>query len=506
MLIEVRRIGRRTTETQKLDIARQRDRLQGQIDGFTRSAITHLGEGFDADDDPEDLYLDILDDLDDDLADFTETSDTWANSPELTVIPLPSNLGVDRCRRCMADDLIPLEMSLREGQANDSLHNLRIHLCNKAILFRTTVTSVQQAVSLHASIYTKTRKQMMQLEPGQDQVQKYKPLLREQLKSALPSAIQMPEVSETSPSLGSGQSKSTLGVPITRGMRNLTESSEVYRVHWLRAKALRDRWKEENDVGPIGDGLDINPMGDRMRESLVKHLPGHACYSGRQSQIRPAMGSDPSHSLRQILQLQCQWLHLASERPSLNIRWRLPTPRSHLLLRITHFKAGLQWEIAYSAARNIISVVPSPVAHILQLIPELAWNMVPDHIFSSHLCQFQDVADLGDPSRIVSTYGTPWWTGSTAIPNELWPWDQSGVEDERLVVPEQVDESSVATLKALRWMRERLLTVIEDQQAGIREKMAEIQMYNRRPNQIEPKGTRVVLVLQFRMLMSKFCT
>ena len=198
LLIEVRRIGRRSTETQRLDIARQRDRLQGQIDGFTQSALTHLGEGFDADDDPDNLNLDILDDLDDDPADFSETSDTWTNSPELTVIPLPSNLGVDRCRRCMAEDLIPLEMSLREGQANDALHNLRIHLCNKAILFRTTVrqaksqalktrawsqvTSVQQAVSLHASIYTKTRKQMMQLEPGQDQLQKYKPLLREQLK------------------------------------------------------------------------------------------------------------------------------------------------------------------------------------------------------------------------------------------------------------------------------------------------------------------------------------
>ena len=198
LLIEVRRIGRRSTETQRLDIARQCDRLQGQIDGFTQSALTHLGEGFDADDDPDDLTLDILDDLDDDPADFSETSDTWTNSPELTVIPLPSNLGVDRCRRCMAEDLIPLEMSLREGQANDALHNLRIHLCNKVILFRTTVrqaksqalktrawsqvTSVQQAVSLHASIYTKTRKQMMQLEPGQDQLQKYKPLLREQLK------------------------------------------------------------------------------------------------------------------------------------------------------------------------------------------------------------------------------------------------------------------------------------------------------------------------------------
>ncbi|KAG1726661.1 hypothetical protein EDB19DRAFT_1914522 [Suillus lakei] len=142
----------------------------------------HLGQGFDADDDPDNLNIDILDDLDDDPDDFTKTSDTWTNSPKLTVIPLPSNL----------------RMLLREGQANDALHNLQIHLCNKAILFRTTVrqaksqalktrawsqvTSVQQAVSLHASIYTKTRKQMMQLEPGQDQLQKYEPLLHEHLK------------------------------------------------------------------------------------------------------------------------------------------------------------------------------------------------------------------------------------------------------------------------------------------------------------------------------------
>ncbi|KIK44647.1 hypothetical protein CY34DRAFT_22913 [Suillus luteus UH-Slu-Lm8-n1] len=167
LLIEVQRIGRRSTETQRLDIAQA-------------------------------MRLDILDGLDDDQADFTETSDTWANSPELTVILLPSNLGVDQCRHCIAEDLIPLEISLHEGQANDALHNLQIHLCNKAILFRTTVrqaksqalktrawsqvTSVQQAVSLHASIYSKTRKQMIKLEPGQDQLQKYKPLLCEQLK------------------------------------------------------------------------------------------------------------------------------------------------------------------------------------------------------------------------------------------------------------------------------------------------------------------------------------
>ncbi|KAG1834003.1 hypothetical protein DFJ58DRAFT_918032 [Suillus subalutaceus] len=531
LLIEVRRIGRRTTETQKLDIARQRDRLQGQIDGFTRSAITHLGEGFDADEDPEDLYLDILDDLDDDLADFTETSDTWANSPELTVIPLPSNLGVDRCRRCMADDLILLEMSLLR-QAKFQALKTRAW---------SQVTSVQQAVSLHASIYTKTRKQMMQLEPGQDQVQKYKPLLREQLK--ISTAVGDPNAR--------GQRNESLAwfwsVEVDLGGPDHSWNEEFYRVHWLRAKALRDRWKEEMMLVQLEMDWTCNfflwkatQWGDRMRESLVKHLPGHACYLGRQSQMYSLLAQDAQAAFQDLktgpgnwpgrpmlefenfyqstsgsyldLRTNCHChCHFQLHNPALtmSVLHTPPTSPSNsqtsgngfrpLTLtqadiaatmsmaasrirasisqyqmeaahtqepsatRITHFKAGLQWEIAtfvtpilqYSAARNIISVVPSPVAHILQLIPKLTWNMVPDHIFSSHLCQFQDVADLGDPSRIVSTYGTPWWTGSTAIPNELWPWDQvfancvchyqhwlSGVEDERLVVPEQVDESS----------------------------------------------------------------
>ncbi|KAG2068311.1 hypothetical protein BDR04DRAFT_1157983 [Suillus decipiens] len=120
-------------------------------DGFTWSALTHLGEGFNADEDPDNFNIYILDDLEDDLADFTETSDVWTNTPELTIIPLPSNLGVNRCRLCMADDLIPLEMSLHEGRANDALHNLCIHLCNKAILFQTTVRQAKsQALKTQA--------------------------------------------------------------------------------------------------------------------------------------------------------------------------------------------------------------------------------------------------------------------------------------------------------------------------------------------------------------------
>ncbi|KAG1739754.1 hypothetical protein EDB19DRAFT_1908771 [Suillus lakei] len=321
LLIEVRRIGRRSTETQRLDIARQRDRLQGQIDGFTQSALTHLGEGFDADDDPDDLTLDILDDLDDDPADFSETSDTWTNSPELTVIPLPSNLGVDRCRRCMAEDLIPLEMSLREGQANDALHNLRIHLCNKAILFRTTVrqaksqalktrawsqvTSVQQAVSLHASIYTKTRKQMMQLEPGQDQIQKYKPLLREQLK--ISTAVGDPNAR--------GQRNESLAwfwsVEVDLGGSDHSWNEEFYRVHWLRAKSLRDRWKEELLVVESEMDWTCNfflrkaaQWIERMGESSANRLRGHACYSGRQSRMYLLLAQDAQAAFQDLKRIQ----------------------------------------------------------------------------------------------------------------------------------------------------------------------------------------------------------
>ncbi|KAG1725109.1 hypothetical protein EDB19DRAFT_1833914 [Suillus lakei] len=91
---------------------------------------------------------------------------------------------------------------------------------------------------------------------------------------------------------------------------------------------------------------------------------------------------------------------------------------------------------------------------------------------------------------IISSYDSPWWIGHTAILNELWQWDRvfaccichyqhwlSGIEDIGLVLPEQVDETSVPTLLALKWMREHLWTLVEEQQEGIRERMAEIEVY-----------------------------
>ncbi|KAG1738321.1 uncharacterized protein EDB91DRAFT_1082719 [Suillus paluster] len=117
---------------------------------------------------------------------------------------------------------------------------------------------------------------------------------------------------------------------------------------------------------------------------------------------------------------------------------------------IIYFKAGIQWEIT------------------------LTWNAVPDHIFSSHLSEFRLVRDHGEPSRIVSSYDTPWWMGDTTIPNKPWQWDQSGIEDNGFILPEQLDGTPAPSLVGLKWIRECLVSLIQDHQEGIHDKMVEI--------------------------------
>jgi hypothetical protein len=120
------------------------------------------------------------------------------SQPEVQMIPLPSNLGLAECTELGADDLIPLEIELRIGQANDSLESLRVHLSHKAILFRTVVqhaksqwtstrawsqvTSIGKAIKLNACIYKSTRNKMLSLGIDADVIAKYKPLTQEHLK------------------------------------------------------------------------------------------------------------------------------------------------------------------------------------------------------------------------------------------------------------------------------------------------------------------------------------
>jgi hypothetical protein len=120
--------------------------------------------------------------------------------PKTAVILLPSNLGLGRCDELGVMGLIAHEITLREGQANDMLHGIRVHLADKAILFRMTVRparsqvtttrawvqvrSVEWVISLNSTIYKKCRAQMANL--GADHLlEKYRELEKRDLKATL---------------------------------------------------------------------------------------------------------------------------------------------------------------------------------------------------------------------------------------------------------------------------------------------------------------------------------
>jgi hypothetical protein len=128
-----------------------------------------------------------------------ELPDTSIFQPELIVLPLPSNIGPVRCKELGLTDLMKEETTLCEGQANDALHAIRVHLGDKAVIFWNTVRSaksqasstrawtqvcsVEMAVNLNASIYSKCRSQLANL-PDHDLLNKYLPLKKEHLKAS----------------------------------------------------------------------------------------------------------------------------------------------------------------------------------------------------------------------------------------------------------------------------------------------------------------------------------
>jgi hypothetical protein len=59
--------------------------------------------------------------------------------PEGVTIPLPSTIGVQRHAELGVEHVFAQDIALREGQANDTLHAIRVHLAEKAVLSRTSV-------------------------------------------------------------------------------------------------------------------------------------------------------------------------------------------------------------------------------------------------------------------------------------------------------------------------------------------------------------------------------
>ena len=97
--------------------------------------------------DDDNMELDVLD-RDSNVGDEDVVDDIRAKWPGQTKLPFPSNLGRDKCMAIGAHHLIKQELKLRAGQANDALHEIRLALVDKAVLFHTDIW--------HASSHTKT--------------------------------------------------------------------------------------------------------------------------------------------------------------------------------------------------------------------------------------------------------------------------------------------------------------------------------------------------------------
>ncbi|KAG1836908.1 hypothetical protein F4604DRAFT_1602134, partial [Suillus subluteus] len=264
LLIDVKKLGRRPTDAQKLAIARHRDRLQGQIDEFIRVTVTFLGDQLD-EYDKLDLMTMMLDAAELDSAGSSSDDPDWLDdedrydtlvkfTPKTLVIPLPSNIGIERCAEWGVADLVLQEISLREGQANDALHAIRVNLADKAVLFRTTVRSaksqarstrawarvhsVDKILHLNVQMYSKCRSQLVHL-GADDLLVKLQPLEKADLKAT----------TVVADSNARGQRNSTLAwfwsIDVQGDSTSNDWMNEFYRVHWLRTLALRDRWAEE---------------------------------------------------------------------------------------------------------------------------------------------------------------------------------------------------------------------------------------------------------------------
>ncbi|KAG2058800.1 hypothetical protein BDR06DRAFT_968297 [Suillus hirtellus] len=222
--------------------------------------------------------------------------------PENAVIPLPSNLGQDTCTAIGVNDLAKQELILWQGQANDALHNIRVYLADKAVIFQKTVRvaksqatatrawaqvhSVDRVVSIQASIYLKCNKQLCSLGTDDALLWRYQPLAKEHLKVST-------AIADTN---SRGQRNNMLPLFWSLDVAGDSKSNdwldEFYRVHWLQAKALKDCWAEEILLVQHEMGWTCNFF--RYKAEEWKHLSiiakeakkeAHMAYAGRQGKI-----------------------------------------------------------------------------------------------------------------------------------------------------------------------------------------------------------------------------
>ena len=192
---DMRKLGAHATETQRLALARRADRLASEVSAFCIEATVHLGA------DLQDISEGLGDNPSNDMDEFVDEDlldRIDGKRPFDVPIPLPSSVGKSKCHRLGRSELLSLELKLRVGQANDTLHQLRLCLAEKAVVFRTHVRhaksqvkstrawakvhQVDLTIEKHASAYRRCKAAMKELDADEETLDRYKDLHPEDLK------------------------------------------------------------------------------------------------------------------------------------------------------------------------------------------------------------------------------------------------------------------------------------------------------------------------------------
>ena len=231
-------------------------------------------------------------------------------------LPLPSSLGwkwcVDRGLKTLADK----EAKLRFAQATDSVHKIRLALGFKSALFRddirhsrskktktrawAAVRTVDASVHEHAQNYSMARDAYTKvLDPSGESPELPRLQLADlRIDTSVLGAGEVGQRNKQLPWIWSFGTSEMQDGPWTDECKcsaipeilTILSDGTVNRVHWLRAKAQFERWKEEQDSirnEAVWVPAYFHTMAEhwkaRIDFAVQGDLSGHAAYASRQA-------------------------------------------------------------------------------------------------------------------------------------------------------------------------------------------------------------------------------
>jgi hypothetical protein len=212
---EIRRMPKRSTASQRTSIEEKRGKLASRLHSFHQKAEEFMGETGDDDinmlpqvtgyelDDVEESEDEDADSNDEEMTESDDDGDDddgdrESETPENTVLCIPSSLTTVDIERLGLQSLAQQELQLRQGQANDSLQALRMALGHKSILYRTKIRKAKSTkgkkqgwddikvaalkVNKHVRAYRRARQAMERLGADSATLRRYQKIEREHLK------------------------------------------------------------------------------------------------------------------------------------------------------------------------------------------------------------------------------------------------------------------------------------------------------------------------------------